>query len=206
MECVPGESLAAKLRYGPLTVKDATSIALQIAEALEEAHEQGVIHRDLKPGNVMVTPKGQVKVLDFGIAKLLEVQTADETLSLETRGIVGTPLYMSPEQAMERGWTHERTCGVWASCTTNRLLVTGRSVVTARSQSCARSPTRRRRLYARFVRMLRLWPNRLFGALREGSSEPIPVSVRGYSGYIDLLASISPGRWMWKRRQRADPR
>jgi eukaryotic-like serine/threonine-protein kinase len=98
MECVPGESLSAKLSSGPLTVKDATSITLQIAEALEEAHEQGVIHRDLKPGNVMVTPKGQVKVLDFGLAKLLEVQGADETVSLETRGIIGTPLYMSPEQ------------------------------------------------------------------------------------------------------------
>jgi eukaryotic-like serine/threonine-protein kinase len=96
MECVPGESLAARLRSGPLTVKDATSITLQIAEALEEAHEQGVIHRDLKPGNVMVTPKGQVKVLDFGLAKLLEVQ--DETVSMDTLGIVGTPCYMSPEQ------------------------------------------------------------------------------------------------------------
>jgi serine/threonine protein kinase len=98
MECVPGESLAAKLQSGPLTVKDATSITLQIAEALEEAHEQSVIHRDLKPQNVMVTPKGQVKVLDFGLAKLLEVQETDETLSMETRGLVGTPFYMSPEQ------------------------------------------------------------------------------------------------------------
>jgi eukaryotic-like serine/threonine-protein kinase len=102
MECVPGESLAAKLKSGPLTVREATSITLQIAEALEEAHEHGVIHRDLKPANVMVTPKGQVKVLDFGIAKLLAPFT-DVTLStMETRGLVGTPLYMSPEQAYER--------------------------------------------------------------------------------------------------------
>ena len=102
MECVPGESLAAKLKPGPLTVKDATSIILQIAEALEEAHEQGVIHRDLKPANVMVTPKGQAKVLDFGLAKLLAV-ARDPTVSVtETRGLIGTPLYMSPEQAREQ--------------------------------------------------------------------------------------------------------
>src|SRR5580658_6307028 len=102
MECVPGESLAAKLKPGPLTVKDATSITLQIAEALEEAHEQGVIHRDLKPANVMITPKGRVKVLDFGLAKLLAV-ARDPTVSVtETRGLIGTPLYMSPEQAREQ--------------------------------------------------------------------------------------------------------
>jgi eukaryotic-like serine/threonine-protein kinase len=102
MECVPGESLAAKLKPGPLTVKDATSITLQIAQALEEAHEQGVIHRDLKPANVMVTPKGQAKVLDFGLAKLFAV-ARDPTVSVtETRGLIGTPLYMSPEQAREQ--------------------------------------------------------------------------------------------------------
>jgi serine/threonine protein kinase/dienelactone hydrolase len=100
MECVPGESLAAKLRSGPLPVKEATSILLQIAEALDEAHERGVIHRDLKPANVMITPKGQAKVLDFGLAKLLAPTESDQTLSiLETRGLAGTPLYMSPEQA-----------------------------------------------------------------------------------------------------------
>ncbi|MGC1965289.1 MAG: bifunctional serine/threonine-protein kinase/formylglycine-generating enzyme family protein, partial [Candidatus Acidiferrales bacterium] len=100
MECVPGESLAAKLKSGPLTVKDATSISLQIAEALEEAHEHGVIHRDLKPANVMITPKGQAKVLDFGLAKLLEPLATNATLSImETHGLFGTPLYMSPEQA-----------------------------------------------------------------------------------------------------------
>jgi eukaryotic-like serine/threonine-protein kinase len=102
MECVPGESLAAKIKAGPLTVKDASSIVLQIAEALEEAHEQGVVHRDLKPANVMVTAKGQAKVLDFGLAKLLAV-ARDPTVSVaETRGLIGTPLYMSPEQAQEQ--------------------------------------------------------------------------------------------------------
>jgi eukaryotic-like serine/threonine-protein kinase len=99
MECVQGESLAARIKAGPLSVKEATSIALQVAEALEEAHAQGVIHRDLKPANVMITPRGHAKVLDFGLAKLLARSDVDATLSFaETRGILGTPLYMSPEQ------------------------------------------------------------------------------------------------------------
>ena len=112
MECVPGESLAAKLGAGPLTVKDATSITQQIAEALEEAHEQGVIHRDLKPSNVMVTPKGSVKVLDFGLAKLLDV-SAEETRSVEeTRRLMGTVPYMSPEQAY--GKTLDTRTDLWS--------------------------------------------------------------------------------------------
>ena len=101
MECVPGQTLAAAIHSGPLSVRDATSIALQIAEALEEAHEQGVVHRDLKPANVVITPKRQVKVLDFGIAKLLSTRP-DGTASIETAFLVGTPLYMSPEQAEGR--------------------------------------------------------------------------------------------------------
>jgi eukaryotic-like serine/threonine-protein kinase len=103
MECVVGESLAAILKDGPLTLKNATSIALQIAEALEEAHERGVVHRDLKPANVIVTPKGQVKVLDFGIAKLLEPSGLDATETVAgTRGLLGTLLYMSPEQVHQK--------------------------------------------------------------------------------------------------------
>jgi dienelactone hydrolase len=99
MELVQGESLAAKIKTGPVSVKDATSILLQVAQALEEAHEQGVIHRDLKPANVMVTPKGNAKVLDFGLAKLLAPTASDATMSFaETKGMAGTPLYMSPEQ------------------------------------------------------------------------------------------------------------
>ena len=102
MELVQGESLAARLRSGPLGVKEATSIALQVAEALEEAHEHGVIHRDLKPANVMITPKGNAKVLDFGIAKLLALPGAESLTMTETGQLVGTPLYMSPEQALGR--------------------------------------------------------------------------------------------------------
>jgi len=99
MELVAGASLAAKLRSGALPLKEATTIALQVAEALEEAHEQGVIHRDLKPANVMITPKGQAKVLDFGLARLLGPADVTQT-AMETGSVVGTPLYMSPEQAI----------------------------------------------------------------------------------------------------------
>jgi eukaryotic-like serine/threonine-protein kinase len=99
MELVAGESLAARLRPGALPVKEATTIALQVAEALEEAHEQGVIHRDLKPANVMITPKGQAKVLDFGLARLLGSADVTQTAA-ETGGMMGTPLYMSPEQVI----------------------------------------------------------------------------------------------------------
>ncbi len=99
MECVAGESLNARLQAGPLTVKEATAICLQIAEAMEEAHEHGVIHRDLKPSNVMLTQKGRVKVLDFGLAKLFAQESGDATASLmQTGGLIGTPRYMSPEQ------------------------------------------------------------------------------------------------------------
>ena len=100
MELVEGDSLAVKLRGGPLTVKEATAIALQVAEALAEAQEHGVIHRDLKPGNVMITAKGNAKVLDFGLAKMLAPLGSDATTTMgETRVVLGTPLYMSPEQA-----------------------------------------------------------------------------------------------------------
>jgi formylglycine-generating enzyme required for sulfatase activity/dienelactone hydrolase len=99
MELVEGESLAEKIRAGTVSVKEATSVLLQVAEALEEAHERGVIHRDLKPANVMVTAKGSAKVLDFGLAKLFAPAGSDATVSFaETRGMAGTPLYMSPEQ------------------------------------------------------------------------------------------------------------
>src|SRR5215467_11604507 len=71
MELVAGETLAEKIKRGPIPLKEALAIATQIAEALDAAHEKGIIHRDLKPANVKITPDGKVKVLDFGLAKAL---------------------------------------------------------------------------------------------------------------------------------------
>jgi len=107
MELVEGDTLAERIARGPLPIREAMSIAGQIAEALEAAHAQGVVHRDLKPANVKITPEGKVKVLDFGLAKAMDVNAAAASansptiaLSRTTIGtVLGTPAYMSPEQA-----------------------------------------------------------------------------------------------------------
>ena len=120
MELIEGETLEEKLKDGPLPVEDALRLALQIAQALEAAHEKGVVHRDLKPANVMVTDKGQVKVLDFGLAKAFSEDPDASlghspalSLAMTQQGIVlGTASYMSPEQAS--GQATDQRADVWA--------------------------------------------------------------------------------------------
>ena len=157
MELVEGETLAQRLASGPLAIADALRIASQIAEALEVAHEKGVIHRDLKPANIKITPEGKVKVLDFGLAKAMELPFAGDMSRLPharhgaTRGpgeIVGTPEFMSPEQA--RGKETDRRTDIWAfGCVLLRVAVGqarlhGRERSRRRSaRSCTSSPTGR---------------------------------------------------------------
>jgi tetratricopeptide (TPR) repeat protein/predicted Ser/Thr protein kinase len=107
MELVTGETLAQLMRRG-LTVSEAVRIAAETAEALGEAHRNGVIHRDIKPGNIVIDERGQVKVLDFGLAKLFHGSVeaseneATEPITQTAAGVVlGTPSYMSPEQARD---------------------------------------------------------------------------------------------------------
>ena len=136
MELVPGENLAERLRHGPLPPDEVVPIFKQVAEALEAAHSQGIIHRDLKPANVKVTPEGRVKVLDFGLAKALEVESrssdSPQSPTFTTRthdGMVfGTAAYMSPEQV--RGKPLDRRTDIWSFGCMLYEALTGRAPFT----------------------------------------------------------------------------
>ena len=120
MELVEGDTLAERLSSGRLPIADALRMAAQVAEALEVAHEKGVIHRDLKPANIKITPENKVKVLDFGLAKAMERPYSGDmsrtpTLVMDDSrpgDVVGTPEFMSPEQA--RGKETDRRTDIWA--------------------------------------------------------------------------------------------
>ena len=122
MEHVDGADLSVILGDGPLASDRALDVARQIAEGLEAAHEKGIVHRDLKPANVMVTPDGDVKILDFGLARALREEedavsdlhhSPTLTAAMTAPGIIlGTASYMSPEQA--RGQTADRRSDIWA--------------------------------------------------------------------------------------------
>ena len=120
MELVEGPTLADRIAAGPIPFDEVLTIARQIADALEVAHERGVIHRDLKPANVKVTPDDKVKVLDFGLAKITSNEAPSNDLShsptviqgTQAGMILGTAAYMSPEQA--RGRAVDRRADIWS--------------------------------------------------------------------------------------------
>jgi serine/threonine protein kinase len=121
MELVEGPTLADRIASGAISPDEALQIAREISEALEAAHERGIIHRDLKPANIKITPDGNVKVLDFGLAKALEndpsstnIHNSPTVTSMATLPgvILGTAAYMSPEQA--KGKSVDRRTDIWA--------------------------------------------------------------------------------------------
>ncbi|NOT62830.1 MAG: serine/threonine-protein kinase, partial [Acidobacteria bacterium] len=109
MEYVEGQTLAAKINGAPLLLADLVAIGSQIADALDEAHGKGITHRDIKPANVMLNERGQVKVLDFGLAKVAHSELlpkADDSETTTPGLVLGTVSYMSPEQALGRDVDH----------------------------------------------------------------------------------------------------
>ena len=140
LELVEGDTLAEFLSAGPLPVESALNIGLQVAEGLEAAHEKGIIHRDLKPANIKVTPEGNVKVLDFGLAKALrhagpnvdlsKLPTISEIPTVEGQ-MMGTVGYMSPEQV--RGDRLDKRTDTWAFGCVLYEMFTGHSVFASTS-------------------------------------------------------------------------
>jgi serine/threonine protein kinase len=113
LEYIPGQTLAEQIANKPLNLEEALSIGQQVAEAVSAAHDKGVIHRDLKPGNIKITPDGRVKVLDFGLAKVSSTEAESvETAVTQPGRVMGTPAYMSPEQA--RGKPTDKRSDIWS--------------------------------------------------------------------------------------------
>lgn len=150
MELVEGEDLKERIERGPIAIEEAMPIGLQISQALEAAHENGIIHRDLKPANIKVTPGGQVKVLDFGLAKALDPETGTGTdrdsiqspLSMsptltaqmtQAGVLLGTAAYMSPEQAA--GEPADRRADIWAFGVVMAEMLTGRQQFAGKTAS-----------------------------------------------------------------------
>jgi Tol biopolymer transport system component len=143
MQLAPGETLAERLERGPQPLEEALPVALQIAAALEAAHEKGIIHRDLKPANVKVDAEGKVKVLDFGLAKALDrtaVSDSDPAVSPTLTGmatmqgvILGTAAYMAPEQA--KGKIVDKRADIWAFGVVFYEMLTGRRLFAGDSAS-----------------------------------------------------------------------
>ncbi len=133
LEFIEGETLADRIRRGPMSIAESIAAAEQIAEALEAAHDRGIVHRDLKPSNVALTRGGQVKILDFGLAKVREARDAEggishsPTITAVSAGVIlGTAAYMSPEQATGRDADH--TTDIWGFGCVLYEMLTGRPV------------------------------------------------------------------------------
>jgi eukaryotic-like serine/threonine-protein kinase len=112
-----GQSLGERMHHGRLTVAESAAIACQIAQGLKAAHERKIVHRDIKPSNVMITPSGAIKIVDFGLARVISAESATVT------GITGTVKYMSPEQAM--GLRVDQRTDIWSLGVVLAEMLTG---------------------------------------------------------------------------------
>ena len=215
MELVEGDTLGERLTRGPLPVADALRVGAGIAEALEIAHEKGVIHRDLKPANIKLTKEGRVKVLDFGLAKAMDLPFAGDmsrspTLVMEDSrpgDIVGTPEFMSPEQA--RGKETDRRTDIWAFGCILYEMLTGRRAFAGESIPAAllaiiekepdwaalppRTPPRARDL---LVRCLEKDPARRLRDAGDARLE-LEAAILGLSGTVHPALLGQKQRWKY---------
>jgi Tol biopolymer transport system component/predicted Ser/Thr protein kinase len=218
MELVDGETLADRLRRGPIPLDETLAIAAELADALEAAHEKGIIHRDLKPANITLSRTGGVKVLDFGIAKLAQhdgVYTAEAQLT-QTGAVLGTSGYMAPEQV--QGRAVDKRADIWAfgvvvyeMLTGERLAIGGFSQPGVEAAFAAEP--RWRVLPSHVQRLLRLClapdpRHRLrdigdAGLLLEGevsTSKPTGPSRRVVVGaLLGATGGVAVGAWGWLR-------
>jgi serine/threonine protein kinase/Tfp pilus assembly protein PilF len=118
MSYIEGQNLKEKIETGPLTIDESLKIAIQMAEGLQEAHDKGIVHRDIKSANIMVTEKGQVKIMDFGLAKL-----KGKSKLTKAGTTVGTAAYMSPEQSMGKKVNHRTD--IWSLGVVLYEMITG---------------------------------------------------------------------------------
>ena len=216
LELVEGPTLADRIAHGAMPIEDALPIARQIAEALEAAHEAGVIHRDLKPANIKVREDGTVKVLDFGLAKALDPnlegdpsQSPTLTAAATQMGVIlGTAAYMSPEQAA--GQTSDKRSDAWSFGVVLYEMLTGQRLFTGETVShvlakvldreldlsalTTSTPPPIRRLLRR---CLERKPKRRLGDLGEALShlEEARASVDKAPSAVPVPAVGQPERW-----------
>lgn len=170
MELVPGDTLGARIKRGALPANEALEVARQIAEALEAAHEKGITHRDLKPGNIMITSTGLVKVLDFGLAAIAQPAApfdpnTSPTLSMgmtQAGVIMGTAAYMSPEQA--EGMPVDKRADIWSFGVVLWEMLTGKRLF--EGQTVSRTLADVLRMEIDFSKLPADTPARLRGLLR----------------------------------------
>jgi serine/threonine-protein kinase len=192
MELVEGEDLAQRIVRGAIPLDEALPIAKQIAEALEAAHEQRIIHRDLKPANIMVTQQDHVKVLDFGLGKVVRRVVGDgsTTRSMDSHpsapgGILGTPGYMSPEQLMGRRVDHRSD--IWAfgcclyECLSGRMAFGGETGPERMAATLEREPD---------FQALAALPGPLHEILRQTLEKNPARRLASLSSALELLAQV----------------
>jgi serine/threonine-protein kinase len=201
MAFCPGETLKGRVQRGPMPADEAAGFAIQIAEALEAAHEAGIVHRDIKPANILITDRDQVKIVDFGLAKL-----AGEAAVTRQGSVVGTPAYMSPEQA--NGEEVDPRSDVWALGAVLYEMLAGRRAFAADHERAillaitTKDPTpvetMRPEVPAELIRIVRRCLKRDPAKRYQSASEVLADAAgggggRGYRPRGHLLPHLQPG-------------